>query len=196
MLPLQLPLQFCDANFVCQTFYWHILLQSCCHCCRCFCCYCSCCCWFVGLCCCCCCCLCRVVRQQTRLKLKCALFFARRARELRKQHLHILYRHRMCLCVCMGMCVSVSVCVCGFKASRLKCFMRSQARTLTVIAAWQAGSQSVQPANCPSGGAIQMMLLLVVVRCCCLCRCKHPLHASKVIDWSISGSTLGNLCAH
>lgn len=147
MLPLQLPLQFCDANFVCQTFYWHILLQSCCHCCRCFCCYCSCCCWFVGLCCCCCCCLCRVVRQQTRLKLKCALFFARRARELRKQHLHILYRHRMCLCVCMGMRVSVSVCVCGFKASRLKCFMRSQARTLTVIAARQAGSQSVSPAS-------------------------------------------------
>lgn len=37
--------------------------------------------------------------------------------------------------------------MCGFKASRLKYFMRSQARTLTVIAARQAVSQSVSPAS-------------------------------------------------
>lgn len=68
----------------------------------------------------------------------------------------------------------VSVCVCGFKASRPKCFMRRQARTLTVIAARQPGRQSVSPASHLSirrsnsddatagGGALLLLLLLLL----------------------------------
>lgn len=78
----------------------------------------------------------------------------------------------VCVCVCKGMCVSV--CVCGFKASRPKCFMRSQARTLTVIAARQPGRQSVSPGSHLSirrsnsddatadGGALLLVLLLLL----------------------------------
>lgn len=108
----------------------------------------------------------------------------------------------------MSACVYARVCVCQCACVALRPLGRSalcaakRAHLLSSQPGRQAVSQSVQLAICPSGGAIQMMLLLVVVRCCCCCfcfccgRCKHPLHASKVIDWSISGSTLGNLCAH
>lgn len=85
-----LQLQFCDANFVCQTFYWHIscsaVAAAACLCCR-----------FVG------CWLCRVLSQQTRLKLKCALFCVQCA--LTKS-----FQNSICI-----LCEYVRVCV--FKAA-------------------------------------------------------------------------------
>lgn len=97
-LQLQLQLQFCDANFVCQTFYWHISCSPAATAVACL----SCRLLAVG------CWLRLVLWQQTRLKLKCALFsLSARSQRVFQNNICIFCVHNV---------------VCGFKAHQLEYF--------------------------------------------------------------------------